>query len=192
MSAQIHNTFNENGFVIVSDILTHQESQLLKAEIQTLIDAAKCKATEDGQDPENVAGHGVYVGLSTQSQIFRDAVKNKKILDVLQVILSPNIEFLSDKAVFKSHRMDFDSPWHQDWHYWHGSHKISVWIGWMIQRLKMGVSNSFRVVTNQLSYTMERQTMDADLGIVFSLMLWTNQRQSRQRSLLVAGSSFMT
>ncbi|HIC16622.1 TPA: hypothetical protein EYO77_00765 [Candidatus Poribacteria bacterium] len=35
-------------------------------------------------------------------------------------------------------------------------------------------------------------TMDADLGIVFSLMLWTNQRQSRQRSLLVAGSSFMT
>jgi len=182
MSAQIHNTFNENGFVIVSDILTHQESQLLKAEIQTLIDAAKCKATEDGQDPENVAGHGVYVGLSTQSQIFRDAVKNKKILDVLQVILSPNIEFLSDKAVFKSHRMDFDSPWHQDW----------LWIGWMIQRLKMGVSNSFRVVTNQLSYTMERQTMDADLGIVFSLMLWTNQRQSRQRSLLVAGSSFMT
>jgi len=128
MSAQIHNTFNENGFVIVSDILTHQESQLLKAEIQTLIDAAKCKATEDGQDPENVAGHDVYVGLSTQSQIFRDAVKNKKILDILQVILSPNIEFLSDKAVFKSHRMDFDSPWHQDWHYWHGSHKISVWI----------------------------------------------------------------
>ncbi|HHZ92486.1 TPA: hypothetical protein EYN65_18645, partial [Candidatus Poribacteria bacterium] len=102
MSAQIHNTFNENGFVIVSDILTHQESQLLKAEIQTLIDAAKCKATEDGQDPENVAGHDVYVGLSTQSQIFRDAVKNKKILDILQVILSPNIEFLSDKAVFKS------------------------------------------------------------------------------------------
>ncbi|HIM10667.1 TPA: hypothetical protein EYM26_07660 [Candidatus Poribacteria bacterium] len=117
MSAQIHNTFNENGFVIVSDILTHQESQLLKAEIQTLTDAAKCKATKDGQDPENVAGHGVYVGLSTQSQIFRDAVKNKKILDVLQVILSPNIEFLSDKAVFKSHRMDFDSPWHQDWHF---------------------------------------------------------------------------
>ena len=42
--------------------------------------------------------------------------------------MSPNIEFLSDKAVFKNHQIDFESPWHQDWHYWHGSHKISVWI----------------------------------------------------------------
>ena len=128
MLTQIRNTFTENGFVIVSEILTHQESQLLKAEGQALIDTAKHKALEAGQDVRDIAGHGVYVGLSAQSQIFRKAVKNEKILDVLQVILSPNIEFLSDKAVFKSHQINFESPWHQDWHYWHGSHKISVWI----------------------------------------------------------------
>ena len=128
MLTQIRNTFTEHGFVIVSEILTHQESQLLKAEGQALIDTAKHKALEAGQDVRDIAGHGVYVGLSAQSQIFRKAVKNEKILDVLQVILSPNIEFLSDKAVFKSHQINFESPWHQDWHYWHGSHKISVWI----------------------------------------------------------------
>jgi len=124
MLPQIRNTFTENGFVIVSEILPHQESQLLKAEGQALIDTAKHKALEAGQNVRDIAGHGVYVGLAAQSQIFRNAVKNEKILDVLQVILSPNIEFLSDKAVFKSHQINFESPWHQDWHYWHGSHKI--------------------------------------------------------------------
>ena len=112
MLPQIRNTFTENGFVIVSKILTHQESQLLKAEGQALIDTAKHKALEAGQNVRDIAGHGVYVGLAAQSQIFRNAVKNEKILDVLQVILSPNIEFLSDKAVFKSHQINFESPWH--------------------------------------------------------------------------------
>ena len=30
--------------------------------------------------------------------------------------------------IFKNHQIGFESPWHQDWHYWHGSHKLSVWI----------------------------------------------------------------
>ena len=128
MSTKISNAFIENGFVTVSEILTRQESQLLKAESHALINAAKRKAPETGQNAKDIAGHGVYVGLSAQSQLFRNAAQNEKILDVLQVIMSPNIEFLSDKAVFKNHQIDFESPWHQDWHYWHGSHKISVWI----------------------------------------------------------------
>ena len=35
---------------------------------------------------------------------------------------------LSDKAVFKNHEEDFGTPWHQDWSYWYGSHKVSVWV----------------------------------------------------------------
>jgi len=122
MSTKIRNTFIENGFVTVSEILTRQESQLLKAESHALINATKRKAPETGQNAKDV------VGFSTQSQLFRNAAQNEKTLDVLQVIMSPNIEFLSDKAIFKNHQIGFESPWHQDWHYWHGSHKISVWI----------------------------------------------------------------
>ena len=81
MSTKIRNTFIENGFVTVSEILTRQESQLLKAESHTLINAAKRKALETVQNAQNVAGHGVCVGLSTQSQLFRNAAKNEKILD---------------------------------------------------------------------------------------------------------------
>src|SRR5262249_23008655 len=28
----------------------------------------------------------------------------------------------------KSGKISYGSPWHQDWVYWHGAHKISVWI----------------------------------------------------------------
>ena len=150
MLTQIRNTFTENGFIIVSEILPHQESQLLKAESQALINTAKRKAFEAGQDLKDITGHGVYVGLSAQNQIFRNAVKNEKILDILQVVLSPNIAFLSDKAAFKNHQIDFESPWHQDWHYWHGSHKISVGLHWIIQRLETGVPGSCLTVIDQL------------------------------------------
>ena len=114
MSTKILNTIIENGFVTVSEILTRQESQLLKAESHALINAVKRKAPETGQNAKDIAGHGVYVGLSAQSQLFRNAAQNEQLLDVLQVIMSPNIEFLSDKAVFKNYQIDFESPWHQD------------------------------------------------------------------------------
>ena len=120
MSTKIRNTFIENGFVTVSEILTRQESQLLKAESHALINATKRKAPETGQNAKDV------VGFSTQSQLFRNAAQNEKILDVLQVIMSPNIEFLSDKVIFKNHQIDqrdqfrmnlyFPSPWG----YFHG------------------------------------------------------------------------
>jgi ectoine hydroxylase-related dioxygenase (phytanoyl-CoA dioxygenase family) len=30
--------------------------------------------------------------------------------------------------VFKNAKTNFNSPWHQDWFYWQGSNKLSVWI----------------------------------------------------------------
>ncbi|MCX6380369.1 MAG: phytanoyl-CoA dioxygenase family protein [Armatimonadetes bacterium] len=50
------------------------------------------------------------------------------ILDILEGIFAPNLEFLSDKIVFKAKGTAYGSPWHQDWHYWHGSNKISLWL----------------------------------------------------------------
>jgi ectoine hydroxylase-related dioxygenase (phytanoyl-CoA dioxygenase family) len=51
-----------------------------------------------------------------------------RLLDVLEPILGQNIEVLSDKVVFKTADVEYGSPWHQDWPYWQGAHKISVWI----------------------------------------------------------------
>lgn len=124
MSANISSLkeeFTQKGFAIVPNLFSRSEVQQLKIEC---IDILKAVKAETGHE----AGHGVHVGLAARSTVFQNAVCDERLLDVLEEILSPNIEFLSDKVVFKSHSMNFASPWHQDWHYWHGAHKYSIWV----------------------------------------------------------------
>ena len=117
----LQNDFENTGFAIVPNLFSRDEAQRLK---QECIDILKAVKEETGHE----SGHGVYVGLAARSPVFQEAVGDGRLLDVLEKILAPNIEFLSDKVVFKSEDMTFASPWHQDWHYWHGAHKFSIWV----------------------------------------------------------------
>ena len=117
----LRDDFSRDGFAIVPTLFTRSEAQRLKLECIDIMEAVK---TETGTG----AGHGVYVGLAARSPVFQAAVGDARILDILEGILAPNIEFLSDKFVFKSESTTFASPWHQDWHYWHGAHKLSIWV----------------------------------------------------------------
>ena len=119
----ICNSFAETGFAIMPNLFTRTEVQRLKSECVDILAAVKAET-----GVENVAGHGVYVGLAARSPVFQEAVGDARLLAILAGILAPDIEFLSDKFVFKSASMDFASPWHQDWPYWHGAHKVSIWV----------------------------------------------------------------
>lgn len=119
--AALRNDFVETGFAIVPNLFTRDEAQRLKLECIDILEAVKA---ETGHVP----GHGVYVGLAARSPVFQKAVGDERLLDILAELLAPDIEFLSDKVVFKSESMTFASPWHQDWHYWHGAHKHSIWV----------------------------------------------------------------
>jgi ectoine hydroxylase-related dioxygenase (phytanoyl-CoA dioxygenase family) len=79
-------------------------------------------------DDKAISSSGVFVGLAAHHHVFRQAVSDDRLIDTLEAIIGPNIEFLSDKVVIKDPDRDFASPWHQDWPYWKGSHKISVWV----------------------------------------------------------------
>ena len=46
----------------------------------------------------------------------------------VRTIIGPRVEFLSVKPVVKTSRITAASPWHQDWPYWKGSHKVSAWV----------------------------------------------------------------
>lgn len=87
----------------------------MKAEIQSIL-----------ADHTHVAG--VYVGLAAASEVFRRAARSTALLDALEQVIGPDIEFLSDKVALKSGDVQIGSPWHQDWPYWKGAHKFSVWI----------------------------------------------------------------
>lgn len=117
----LHNDFVETGFAIAPNLFQRDEVQRLKSECIDIQEAVKA---ETGAAP----GHGVHVGLAARSPVFQAAVGDARLLDILESILAPDIEFLSDKFVFKSASTTFASPWHQDWHYWHGAHKVSIWV----------------------------------------------------------------
>ncbi len=117
----LRNNFAKDGFAIAPNLFTDSEVQQLKLECIDILAAVKA---ETGAE----VGHGVYVGLAARSSVFRTAVGDERLLDILGGILAPDIEFLSDKVVFKNESMTFASPWHQDWHYWHGAHKLSIWV----------------------------------------------------------------
>jgi len=111
----IKNQFDRDGFVLIPAMFTAAEVAAFKQETLVLLETHEAHA-------------GVFVGLAANSEVFRNLARDPRLLDALEPILGPNIEFLSDKVVFKSAATQFGSPWHQDWPYWEGQHKISVWV----------------------------------------------------------------
>ena len=117
----VRDDFNQTGFAIVPNLFSRDDVQRLKSECINIMETVR-------KETGSVAGYGVHVGLAARSPVFQEAVADERLLDILSVILAPDIEFLSDKFVFKSESMTFASPWHQDWSYWYGAHKYSIWV----------------------------------------------------------------
>jgi ectoine hydroxylase-related dioxygenase (phytanoyl-CoA dioxygenase family) len=125
---ELREQFQQDGYFIVPNLFSREETQALKTEIQRVLEEVRQEAITKGQDPKRVAAHGVYVGLAARSPLFRQAVRDARMADLMEAAIGPNVEFLSDKVVFKSHDKDFGTPWHQDWSYWYGTHKVSAWV----------------------------------------------------------------
>lgn len=126
--ADLQKAYERDGFVVVPKLFGLAEVQSWKAECRRILDAVRRETAEQGGDPQKRLRSGVYVGLAQRSEVFRALARDARLLDVLEATLGPNIAFMSDKIVFKDAETDFGSPWHQDWPYWKGSHKVSVWI----------------------------------------------------------------
>lgn len=125
---EIRETFERDGYLILPHLFSAEETDRLKAEIQSVVEEVRLEKERKGEDWQSMMRVGVHVGVAFRSPFYKEAVADARILDVLEQILGPDIEFLSDKAVFKDHEADFGSPWHQDHPYWQGSHKISLWV----------------------------------------------------------------
>ncbi|HLV79867.1 MAG TPA: phytanoyl-CoA dioxygenase family protein [Chthonomonadaceae bacterium] len=126
--ADVKSCFEADGFVVVANLFTEPEVAQMKAEIRRILEDARAQAVAAGHSASDVARDGVFVGLAASSPFFRRLAQDARLLDPLEAILGPDLEFLSDKVVFKSAGVDYGSPWHQDWPYWEGAHKISIWV----------------------------------------------------------------
>lgn len=123
--------FARDGFVVVTDLFSAAECAEWKAECQRILEAVRAERRAgpgEVADDRSLFPGGVYVGLAMRSPLFHQAAADGRVVTVLSAILAPNVEFLSDKVVFKDGHEDIASPWHQDYPYWRGGHKVSVWI----------------------------------------------------------------
>lgn len=122
--------FERDGYVVLEGAFTAGEVADLKAEIRRVLGLAGSEppAGVNPRELEAFHKHGVFVGLAVNSPVFRAAARKTKVVSALGEILGDHVVFLSDKIVRKDGETEFASPWHQDWPYWKGSHKVSVWI----------------------------------------------------------------
>ena len=128
-AAGIARTFHRDGFAVVPNLFRRDEVKRFKEAIQRVL--AEVRRESEGRQDDSgrsVDETGVYVGLAGRSRLLRRAVRDDRLVDILEAVIGPNVEFLSDKVVYKSADNHIASPWHQDWPYWQGTHKISVWV----------------------------------------------------------------
>lgn len=116
MTLKLKDSFDRDGYVVLKNLFSDQEILELKKEAIKVL-----KEKEVGKE-------GVYVGMAAASPVFATAAVKQELVGALKEVIGDKIVFLSDKIVFKDASTDFGSPWHQDYPYWEGSHKFSVWI----------------------------------------------------------------
>lgn len=111
--------YQQKGYVVLPKLFSLAEAKRWKEQLQRVL-----MAEERLSEPS-----GVRVWMcDAMDNLTKENVTNEKLIAAVSQLIGPNVEFLSVKAVFKNAKTSFDSPWHQDWHYWQGTPKISVWI----------------------------------------------------------------
>ncbi|MFD0716033.1 phytanoyl-CoA dioxygenase family protein [Paenibacillus sp. GCM10027626] len=116
MTSTYKEQFDRDGYVVMKNLFSDHEAVRLKEEAGKVL------------QEKGVGKEGVYVGMAAASPVFAAAAAKRELVTVLRELIGEKVVFLSDKIVFKNASTDFGSPWHQDYPYWEGSHKYSVWI----------------------------------------------------------------
>lgn len=160
--AALGQAFQRDGFVIVPRLYQLDEVRALKDEIRRILAQIEAEARAVGKS-EPQFNSGVHVGLAARSAVFRQAMRDSRLLDIVEAAMGPNIEFISDKVVFKNAAASFASPWHQDWPYWEGCHKVSVWVALDDATVENG---TLRVIPG--SHHAPREHYDPQDGRAFS------------------------
>lgn len=128
MADSVAAAFARDGFVILPGLFSRAECAVWKAEGERLLADVRREHADAGRDPDAQLASGVYVGLSQRSPVFAELTADPRLTGPVREVLGPDLAFISDKLVFKDDRTEFATPWHQDYAYWRGAHKPSLWI----------------------------------------------------------------
>ncbi len=128
LSAEQVETYHRDGFLVVPKLYEPETMLEWKRRVLALLEAEKFA---------DKSGVRVF-WENTLPDYFRAAMSDERAVPILKQLIGPDVEFLSVKAVFKNDSTRFQSPWHQDWFYWHGANKTSAWIALDDARVENG------------------------------------------------------
>ena len=118
--------FARDGYVIARGLFDRKT--MVQWKQTTQVELTADAEAKDGDPFAGIVG-GVRVWM--WDHIHADLLAgmgDAHLTPILKQLIGPNVAFLSAKAVFKNNATQFASPWHQDWFYWGGATKTSVWI----------------------------------------------------------------
>lgn len=118
--------FNENGFLILPQIITADELKELDDELTRIVvnykEMPKIREgiqIERNQDPTRQARAFRKIGgLVELSEPFARLMRHPKIIDVIHAIIGPKLQLWREVAMMKPARVGREKPWHQDSVYW--------------------------------------------------------------------------
>lgn len=125
LSPEAKEAYQRDGFLIVRGLFEPREvagwrrrfEELLKREDYTTAKGRRI----------STSGIRVWKMDEMDREMVLPMVANP-LCSVLTGLIGPDVEFLSQKIVFKAAKTAHASFWHQDHAYWKGTPKISVWI----------------------------------------------------------------
>ncbi|MBI1336879.1 MAG: hypothetical protein GC164_07945 [Phycisphaera sp.] len=143
--------YERDGYTIVRSLYTPSEMATWKAALRRAME------DEGFDDPSGVR---VWMGRSLPGQVL-SAMYEPRVGTILNALIGEDVEYLSAKVVFKSGKTTFGSPWHQDWFYWEGATKLSVWVALDDADESNGC---LRLVPGSHTKVLDRQTVRNDRG----------------------------
>jgi phytanoyl-CoA hydroxylase len=128
MFSDVKEKYSRDGYLVLNDFFPKERMFELKNEIKEIFTSGEDMKCRIEVDQKKLKEQGVFIGVARINSIFKELVYEEKLISLLKELLGNKVHFTDDKVVFKNSDTDFGSPWHQDWYYWKGSHKVSVWI----------------------------------------------------------------
>lgn len=117
MIEEVRLEYEQQGFIVIPNILDESECENLKCEARKII------------ENNSKADASVFLHASHNSEVFTQYHRDRRLLNVLNKLMLDGIMFLSDKVVIKTAEKTFPTPWHIDRFYWPETRaKLSVWI----------------------------------------------------------------
>jgi len=109
-------SWQRKGYFIEEGLFSGSEIRALKLLVTANLDAR-----------EHSNGVHVWWAGKIPAEI-QERMCGPRFSEPLKRIFPGDIEFLSMKAVFKTGKVSYGSPWHQDASYWGGATKVSAWV----------------------------------------------------------------